>query len=175
MRTSFTLRQTAMILMLGAAASACRSRPPAVAVSPEAWSHDEYCWWTNVRTTLPLDTVGQRFAAAYGSLGLLPILSRRVGDTVVVRGGPTEMSRSTGRARYASRMVAYQTGDSTRFRWYWSIDPLATRGDVVAETATSGGEGIAFCGEIGKAVAIHGVAAHEPTRDDSIAVWNRIR
>jgi hypothetical protein len=170
----FSLRQLAALLILGIAPTACRSRPAVGSLSPDVWPQDEYCWWTNVRTTLPLDTVGQRFSAAFASLGLTPVVSRRLGDTVLVRGGPTGLSRATGRARYASRMVAYQVGDSTRFRWYWSMNPIANNGITVGDSASMAGDGIGFCGDIGKAVAIHGVGAREPTRDDSVAVWHRV-
>jgi hypothetical protein len=166
-------RQLMALLILGIAVGACRSRPVVASVSPDVWPPDDYCWWTNVRTTLPLDTVGRRFSGAFASLGLAPVVSRRLGDTVLVRGGPTALD-ITGRARYASRMVAYQVGDSTRFRWYWSIMPLADRAMTAAESASVGGRGIGFCGEIGKAVAIHGIGAREPTRDDSLAVWRRV-
>jgi hypothetical protein len=172
--TWFSPRRLAALLILGIAPSACRSRPAVASVSPDAWPQDEHCWWTNVRTTLPLDTVGQRFSAAFASLGLAPVVSRRLGDTVLVRGGPTGLSRATGRARYASRMVAYQVGDSTRFRWYWSMAPIASTGTTAADSAFMGGAGIGFCGDIGKAVAIHGIGARAPTRDDSVAVWQRV-
>jgi hypothetical protein len=171
--TRFSSRRLAALLILGIALGACRSRP-APSPAPNVWPHDEYCWWTNVRTTLPLDSVGQRFSSAFTSLGLAPVVSRRLGDTVLVRGGPTPRTRSTGRARYASRMVAYQVGDSTRFRWYWSIAPLDNAAMTAADSASAGGRGIGFCGDVGKAVAIHGIGSREPTSDDSLAVWRRV-
>jgi hypothetical protein len=172
--TWFSPRPLVALLIVGIALTGCRSRPAVASISPNVWPHDEHCWWTNVRTTLPLDSVSLRFSGAFASLGLAPVVSRRVGDTVLVRGGPTALNRTTGRARYASRMVAYQVGDSTRFRWYWSINPLADSETTPAESASVAGRGIGLCGEIGKAVAIHGFGAREPTREDSLAVWRRV-
>jgi hypothetical protein len=126
-----------------------------------------------VRTALPVDSVGARFARAYASVGLTDVRSRRVGDTVLVRGGPTELSDPQGAARFASRAVAYQVGDSTRFRWYSSITPRA-EGIASADSSGVSGRRIGFCGQVGKAVAISGMTTHDPTADDSIAVWDRV-
>jgi hypothetical protein len=123
---------------------------------------------------MPVDTVGGRFTRAFASVGLTDVVSQRIGDTVLVRGGPTELANPKHRALYASRAVAYQSGDSTRLRWYWSITPRAGDVETLADSLTASGRGIGFCGEIGKAVAISGMTTHEPTADDSIAVWNRV-
>jgi hypothetical protein len=139
-----------------------------------AWPRDEYCWWTAIHTALPVDTVGGRFTRAFASVGLTGVVSKRIGDTVLVRGGPTELANPKGRALYASRAVAYQSGDSTRFRWYWSITPRADDLTTVADSLSANGRGIGFCGQIGKVVAISGMAPHDPTADDSTAVWRRV-
>jgi hypothetical protein len=118
--------------------------------------------------------VGARFTRAFRAVGLTDVVSRRIGDTVLVRGGPTELPNPNGRALYASRAVAYQSGDSTRFRWYRSITPRADDTTTVADSLTAHGRGIGFCGQIGKVVAISGVAPHDPTPDDSIPVWGRV-
>ena len=125
-----------------------------------------------IRTPLPVDTVGGRFARAFASVGLTGVRFQRIGDTVLVRGGPTELDDATGRARYASRAVAYQHGDSTRLRWYVAVAPRAD--GVTADSSTLGARTIPFCGQIGKAVAISGFMTHDPTADDSIAVWDRV-
>jgi hypothetical protein len=137
------------------------------------WPADEYCWWTAISTTTPLDSVGARFTRAYETLGLRPVVSSRIGDTVLVRGGPSGLAAQPA-DRFASRMVAFQQGDSTRFRWYWSI---VSRGDqLVSMTPSSSlsGRGIGFCGEIGKLVAIKGWAPRDPTLADSLFVWQHI-
>jgi hypothetical protein len=139
-----------------------------------AWPRDEYCWWTAIHAALRVDTVGGRFTRAFAAVGLTGVVSRRIGDTVLVRAGPTELPNPKGSALYASRVVAYQSGDSTRFRWYRSITPRADDLTTVAESLTAHGGGIEFCGRIGKAVAISGVAPHGPTADDSIPVWERV-
>jgi hypothetical protein len=100
-------------------------------------------------------------------------VSQRIGDTVLVRAGPTELGAENGRALYASRAVAYQHGDSTRFRWYSSM-ASPPEGAMTADSSTTSGRHIGFCGQIGKAVAISGMAPHDPTADDSIAVWSRV-
>jgi hypothetical protein len=125
-----------------------------------------------IRTPLPVDTVGGRFTRAFASIGLTDITSRRIGDTVLVRGGPTELAGASGRALYASRAVAYQHGDSTRLRWYTSVAPRAD--GATADSSNLGARTIPFCGQIGKAVAISGFMTHDPTAEDSIAVWDRV-
>jgi hypothetical protein len=163
-----------MAMLLGMLVGACRHHPETASLSPSSsvWPGDEYCWWTAVSTTLPLDSVGGRFARAYSTLGLTSVVSSKLGDTVLVRAGPTERA-ATLPGRYASRMVAFQQGDSTRFRWYWSIVPLADQLVPSSASAPVGGRGIGFCGEIGKLVAIHGWGPRVPTGVDSLAVWQR--
>jgi hypothetical protein len=170
------LRRPWALVMLGVILLACRHRvPPApLEPSPPPWPGDEHCWWTAVRTPLPVDTVGDRFAHAFAALGLTAVVARRLGDTVLVRGGPTELGGARLHARYASRMVAYQHGDSTRFRWYSSITPVADRWATAAESASISGLRIGLCGDIGKIVSIQGWGTREPTHDDSIAVWTRL-
>jgi hypothetical protein len=173
--SSFRVRPPTWLL-LGMALGACRHHSDAVSLAPSTsvWPRDEHCWWTAVRTTLPVDTVGRRFSDAFATVGLTGVVSRRVGDTVLVRGGPTELAAAHPRATYASRLVAYRHGDSTRFRWYWSITPLADQRKTSPDSASVAGRGIGFCGEIGKLVAIHGWAPREPTGEDSIPVWRRL-
>jgi hypothetical protein len=168
------MRPWAALMLLGMMAGACRRRPEVMAPVPltNAWPKDDYCWWTAVSATLPVDSVGVRFFRAYSTLGLASVKSSKVGDTVLVRAGPTDRGGPLP-GRYASRMVAFQRGDSTSFRWYWSIVPS---GDLLASASPStlGGHGIGFCGEIGKLVAIHGWGPREPTAADSLAVWQRL-
>lgn len=174
--SSFRIARTTAWLMFVIAVVACRprSKPTLLEAVPSAWPRDEYCWWTSVSTPLPADSVSHRFSQAFASVGLTAIRSRRLGDTVLVRGGPTELSGARYRAVYASRMVAYQRDDTTRFRWYWSISPLVEPGATVAESTSLFGGGIAFCGEIGRVVAIKGLGKPQPTSEDSIAVWGRV-
>jgi hypothetical protein len=168
------MRPWAMILLVGVMVGACRLHPETASPVPASsvWPKDEYCWWTAVSTTLPVDSVASRFARAYSTLGLGSVVSSRVGDTVLVRAGPTALA-ATLPGRYASRMVAFQHGDSTRFRWYWSIVPLADQLMTDSASTPMGGRGIGFCGEIGKIVAIHGWGPRGPSGADSIAVWQR--
>jgi hypothetical protein len=160
-------------LLVGTLILGCRHQPVATAASPLPWPKDEYCWWTAVGTTTPLDSVAARFEHAYEILGLRPVVSNRIGDTVLVRGGPSDRGAPSP-DRFASRMVAFQNGDSTRFRWYWSIVPPVDQLASTTPTTSPGGRGIGFCGEIGKLVAIKGWAPRDPTAADSIPVWQRI-
>ena len=163
------------LLLLGSVAlGACRHRAavsptPTLAASPP----DEYCWWTSIHTALPVDTVGGRFTRAFAAVGLTHIVSRRVGDTVLVRGGPTELTDSGGRAVYAGRAVAYQLGDSTRLRWYSSIAPRSADA-TTSDSSEAGARHLGFCGRIGKAITISGMTTRDPTAADSIAVWERV-
>jgi hypothetical protein len=164
------------LLLAVAVGGACRHRPELVAQapSPALWSRDEYCWWTAMRTALPVDSVGNRFSKGFALLGLTEVVSARAGDTVLVRGGPTELHGAHAPGLYAARMVAYAHGDSTRFRWYWSIAPLTARGRAAADSDLAGSSGLPFCHEIGKAVAIQAWAPRDPTAGDSISVWSRV-
>ena len=153
-------------------AVACTRHVEPVQPVQAPWPSDEHCWWVALRTTLPVDSVGARFTRAYTTLGLVPVRSTRVGDTVLVRGGPTPFSSGRTPGRYASRLVAFQQGDSARFRWYWAIQPLD--GGPAADTTAQAGRGIGFCGEIGKLVAIQGWAPRDPSHDDSLDVWKRV-
>jgi hypothetical protein len=162
-------------LLVVVAASACRHRTEtSLAPSPMVWPRDEHCWWIALRTTLPADSVARRFSQAFASLGLAEVVSARVGDTLLVRGGPTELRGAHAPGVYASRMVAYVHGDSTRFRWYASITPLVDQTPASADSNPGGSAHIPFCGDIGKAVAIQGWAPRDPTADDSISVWTRV-
>ena len=107
------------------------------------------------------------------TLGLRLVVSSKIGDTVLVRGGPSDHG-APARDLFASRMVAYQQGDSTRFRWYWSTVPSGDRSVSATASDSQPGRGIGFCGEIGKLVAIQGWAARNPTAADSTPVWQRI-
>lgn len=166
---------TALLLLSGAVGTACRHQsaaaPPTPAVA--AWPPDEYCWWNSIHTALPVDSVGARFTRALAAAGLTDIVSRRIGDTVLVRGGPTELADARGRAVFASRAVAYQLGDSTRFRWYSSITP-GPAAAASADSSVASGRLIGFCGQVGKGVAISGMTTRDPTAADSIPVWNRV-
>jgi hypothetical protein len=167
--------RAALVRWLGVAviAGACRHAAPAPpAPVTAAWPRDEYCWWMAIRTPLPVDSVGARFSRAFASVGLTGVVSRHVGDTILVRGGPTELAHSNGPAMYASRAVAYQHGDSTRVRWYASILPSGSVASADSESIAR--RHIGFCGEIGKAVAIKGSTTRDPTADDSITVWTQL-
>jgi hypothetical protein len=164
-----------ILLLAVLSIGACRhSAPTPLAPAAAAWPQDDHCWWTAIRTTLPADSVGRRFADAFASLGLKPVISARVGDTLLVRGGPGLLGAPHPPAAYAARMVAFPSGDSTRFRWFKSIVPPAGGDAALADSASATARGIGFCGEIGKAVAIQGWAPRDPTREDSLAVWSRV-
>jgi hypothetical protein len=176
MSSSFSLRRSSACAAIALMLLACRHHVEAARGDPlpPAWPGDSHCWWTAVRTSLPVDSVGHRFSRAFASLGLGDVTATRIGDTVLVRGGPTELGGTDQRAQYASRMVAYQRRDSTSFRWYWSITPVAGGRATSEDSASVTGRGIGFCGDIGKKVSIQGWASREPTHDDSLAVWGRL-
>ena len=94
----------------------CRPSAPKVAVVPLS-PKEEYCWWAVYRTSLPLDTVVNRFAAAFTSIGFAPPAPSQVGDTAWVNVGPSKLTGYEGRPIEA-RIVAYRAGDSTHFRTF---------------------------------------------------------
>jgi hypothetical protein len=143
-------------ISLGLSVSACNSSPPRVSVVPVSLK-EEHCWWAVYRTSLPLDTVVNRFAAAFTSIGFAPSEPSQVGDTAWINVGPSRLSGYEGRPIEA-RMVAYRAGDSTHFRTF---------------VATSGSQAISLCQQISQAAPVGGVTLREPDGEEKLSVWRR--
>ena len=139
-----------------ASVSGCHASRQKVAVVPELAS-EEHCWWAVYRTELPLDSVADRFAHAFSSIGLLPSAQSRAGDTAWVDAGPSRVADHDGSV--AGRFVGYRAGDSTHFRLF----------------VAAGSRSIALCQQILKEAPVGAVALREPDGEEKLSVWNRRR
>ena len=146
------------VISLGVSVYACNPSPPKVAVVPVSLGED-HCWWAVYRTSLPLDTVADRFARAFTSIGFAPSAPSQVGDTAWINAGPSRLSGYEGRPIEA-RMVAYRVGDSTHFRTF-------------VATGTGASQAIELCQQISKAAPVGGVTLREPDGEEKLSVWRR--
>lgn len=143
-------------ILLGFSVYACNPSPPKLSVVPVS-QKEEYCWWAVYRTSLPLDTVANRFAAAFTSIGFSPSAPSQVGDTAWINVGPSILSGYEGRPIEA-RMVAYRAGDSTHFRTF---------------VATGESQAISLCQQISQAAPVGGVTLRGPDGEEKLSVWRR--
>ncbi len=157
------MRSVTAAMLLGVVlSSGCRHRAtPAPAPAPAKW---EYCWWTVLVTTLPLDSVATRFERAFLATGHTGVNRMRIADTAWTLAGLAPIDSVT-RATYSARAVAFRQGDTTRFRYYVAVSP----------PTDSAANRIALCGTIARAAAIPTMTyRRDPNADDSLAVWNRV-
>lgn len=143
-------------ITLGISVHACNPSRPNVSVVPDAL-REEHCWWAVYRTSLPLDTVANRFARAFTSMGFVPSALSRLGDTVWINAGPSPLP-GNGPGPIAARTVAYQAGDSTHFRTF---------------VAGGASQSIGLCQQIFQAAPVGGVALREPDGEEKLSVWRR--
>lgn len=161
------LRRSAAVVILLTAVGASCGRPGARnAPAPRPVLQEEHCWWAVVRSPLPADSVGVRFAAAFAAVGLPAARVSQLGDTVLVEAGPGSLGVLAGGV-WASRVVAYPAGDSTRFRHF-----VAWNAAGVADSARAG-RVIAVCGAITRAAGVRAVAPRAPTGEEAQTVWTR--
>jgi hypothetical protein len=146
------------LISLGVSVYACNPSPPKVSVVPIPLN-EEHCWWAVYRTSLPLDTVADRFARAFTSIGFAPSAPSQVGDTAWINVGPSKISGYEGRPIEA-RMVAYRAGDSTHFRTF---------------VATGESQTITLCQQISRAAPVGAVTLREPDGEEKLSVWRRRR
>ena len=166
------MQRIAFGLLLCAFGAGCR-RPVEIASSPVplpgAWSH---CWWTVMRSTLPVDSVASDFRRAFVTLGQPNIHWAKIGDTVFVRSGPSPLfpsdeprdTTSYGES-YWARAVAFARGDTTNFRLYVAIVPPA-RGWLHPADSVRVNRTIPVCAEIRR--------AGDPGEDEKMPVWSRV-
>jgi hypothetical protein len=143
-------------IALGLAVYGCRSSRPEVSVVPESL-REHHCWWAVYRTSLPVDTVANRFARGFTSMGFVPSAVSRVGDTAWINAGPSPLP-GNGPGPIEARAVAYQAGDSTHFR---------------AFVAGGDSQTISLCQQIFQAAPVGGVALREPDGEEKLSVWRR--
>jgi hypothetical protein len=144
------------VISLGVSVYACNPSPPKVSVVPVSLK-EEHCWWAVYRTSLPLDTVANRFVRAFTSIGFSPSAPWQVGDTAWINVGPSSIPGYEGRPIEA-RMVAYRAGDSTHFRTF---------------VATGESQAISLCQQISQAAPVGGVTLREPDGEEKLSVWRR--
>jgi len=144
------------VISVGISVYACNTSPPKVAVAPASLD-EEHCWWAVYRTPLPLDSVADRLARGFTSIGFAPSAPSQVGDTAWINVGPSRLSGYADRLIQA-RMVAYRAGDFTHFRTFVS---------------TGGSQAIELCQQISQAAPVGGVTLREPDGEEKLTVWRR--
>lgn len=144
---------------------ACR-QPPPVPAQPAPVS-DSYCWWTLLRTAFPPDSVAQRFAGAYQTLGLGNVSLTHRADTTWARGGPTILEGDPSGTSYASTAIAFRQGDSTSLRYF--VEIISDSSDTSATP-----DRIEFCGRIAKEARVPwSRPQRRPNSADSLPVFMR--
>ena len=134
----------------------CQPSSPRVSIVP-ASLEEQYCWWAVHRTSLPLDTVANRFARAFESIGFERPVPLHVGDTAWIEVGPSIIPGYENRPVEA-RTVAYRAGDSTHFRTF---------------VASGEQQGISLCQQISRAAPVAAVTPREPDGEEKLSVWRR--
>jgi hypothetical protein len=173
-------RRVAVALLIAAAAGGCRHRPDVTSVPlPANWEH---CWWTVIRSTLPVDSVAAAYRRAFVTVGLPNIHWTRSGDTIWVRGGPAPLLASQlpfDTARYGatfwSRAVAFQRADSTHFRLYVAIVPPAGGWPRTVPANSSVHSGIPVCEAVARAASVRWTKRPgDPGNEEKLPVWSRV-
>ena len=158
------MKELAIVLVL----AACAPKPQSPAPIPLTESH---CWWAVLRTDRSPDSLAGTFKRAYEKLGFKHAAISSVADTSWVASGPTPLSDVAQGNVYQSRMVAYNHGDSTHFRFFVDYPP---RNDSVAHSNTSSyPEPISLCGRVAGATGIKWSVLKEPDGEEQLSVWRR--
>ena len=163
------------LILLGAAcrqqASAPAPRLLAAAAGP--------CWWTVLRSPLPLDAVATGVVNAFTTLGLTNVSSAQQGDTIRVQAGPTRLADWYGDT-FLAGVVAFRHGDSTLFRYFVAPAPppggWSPSRDSVTATGTHvivnpEGRMVGLCAGISNIAKIDHTAPQAPNGEESMAVW----
>jgi hypothetical protein len=174
------MRNVAVVLLIAAAGAGCRRRVDVAPVPPPAnWEH---CWWTVIRSTLPVDSVAAGYRRAFVTVGLPNIHWNRSGDTIWVRGGPAPLLPSdvpfdtaTYGAKFWSRAVAFQQGDSTHFRLYAAIVPPAGGWPQSVPANSSPHSALPACEAVARAAAVRWIKrAGDPADEEKLRGWSRV-
>jgi hypothetical protein len=158
-------------MLIAAVGAGCRRSASPAPLPTQSSLDEDYCWWTVMRTTLPLDSVATRFERAFAAAGLAGAIPTYRGDTAWVHAGPTPVGDPAIVSE--SRVVAYRHGDSTHFRHFVAIAPHATGRPQRADTSNLAGHRIGLCARILRAAAIPSWAPREPTGEETLDVWKR--
>ena len=146
---------------------------------PANW---KYCWWTVLRSTVPVDSVASGFRRAFVTVGLPNIHWTRSGDTIWVRGGPAPLLPSgvpvdtaTYGATLWSRAVMFPQADSTHFWLFVAI--VAPHGGwprtVPAQRFLDSPFGP--CEAIARASGVRWIKrAGDPGDEEKLPVWSHV-
>ena len=138
-------RLLASVLLCGLGfGTGCRApRPALVPTSAPAPLAQQYCWWSSLRTSLPPDSVGARFARTFATLGFAPAIVGSLRDTTVYDDEsrtaepvatavrvyaprsvlPGDSASTTSPATHSEGLVlAWIRADTTRVRYYLAHD-----------------------------------------------------
>jgi hypothetical protein len=164
------LKGVSIVLMLAIAGAGCRHRVRDAPVPLPA--HWDYCWWTVIRSTLPVDSVAARFRLAFVTVGLYNIHWTQRGDTIWVRGGP---EATTYGAAFWGRATAFSQGDSTHFRLFAAIVPPAGGWPPSMSASSSLKSPLPLCDTIARAAALRWIRrAGDPGVEEDLPVWSRV-
>ena len=129
-----------------ALAPGCHRRTAVAAPTPIALDQ-QYCWWTSLRSSLPPDSVGARFARAFAAQGYTVDGPRAGVDTTIfdderrlhesVHGAVLTVAHARGLPgdavdAFASGLaVAWIAADTTRVRYYVARAPALTGAESI--------------------------------------------
>ena len=136
---------------------ACKHAAPAPVSTAPAPLAQQYCWWTSLRTSLPPDSVGARFARTFTTLGFAPAVVGVLRDTMVYDEATRTAEQVATVVRvYAPRTVlprdsasritpalhseglvlAWVRADTTRVRYYLAHDRELSGGETIGRCTT---------------------------------------
>lgn len=165
MVTRFNVLPSRLVLLASALfINACQHHTPKLEPIPAS---EEHCWWAVMRSLLPLDTVATRFERAFNSLGVTPVTSKRIADSVWVNAGRGTVTQ-IGPGIYASRVVGYWDGNSTHFRQFVTFIPAGS------DAVNAGARTIAFCSASARAADVQAIVPREPTGEEGLTLWTRV-
>lgn len=169
MLRSVLLSACALSVMTG-----CR-RPDVAASAPATVSQiEESCWWSVDRSTVPADTVAERFRQVFIAIGFTSPTRAKLADTAWTHSGPAAIDPTRPDVGYEARVVAYQRGDSAHFRLFIGATSLPPSRGLPAD-ALSGAVGIPLCARVAGAAAIPTVRLRKPTGEEGSPVWRSRR
>jgi hypothetical protein len=156
------MKYAALILAL----AGCAPRPAHIEPARLTESH---CWWAVLRTDRSPDSLAKTFKHAYERLGFKRAAISAVADTSWVTSGPTPLEDVANGIVYQSRMVAYDHGDSTHFRFFVEYPPES---DSIVHSETQNRPGpISLCGRVAGTTGIKWSPLMKPDGEEKLSVW----
>lgn len=160
------------LLLAVAIGASCRHRP--LAAPTPAVAQEDYCWAYVQSSPFPADSVAARFANAFSVVGLTNARWDHQGDTAWATAALTELPGPPGGVQFASRVVGYQKGINTHYRFYVTVQ-APPQGWQKADTADAAATRrlLGACSAIAKAAAVQATAPRVATGEESLSVWGR--